>query len=83
MTMRVYFASAAALAVLAILAVVGLETAQRNVEQAFTSAVSVRLPDHGNTHNLVGRDWYSPTQHGWDNEIPTANSPTSLARKEQ
>ena len=42
---------------------------------------AVRLPDHGNTHNLVGSDWYSPTKHGWEDEIPTANSPKSNAPK--
>jgi hypothetical protein len=42
---------------------------------------AVRLPDHGNTHNLVGSDWSSPKKHGWDGEIPTANSPQSNAPK--
>jgi hypothetical protein len=35
---------------------------------------------HGNTHNLVGKDWKSPNDHGWKDEIPTANSPTSLRK---
>jgi hypothetical protein len=40
-----------------------------------------RLPSHGNTHNLVGRDWYSAKEHGWENEgVPASNSPTALAR---
>jgi hypothetical protein len=42
---------------------------------------AVRLPDHGNTHNLVGKDWNNPSNHGWKDEIPTANSPTSLGTK--
>ena len=54
---------------------------QQQADQSFTSTTSVRLPSHGNTHNLVGRDWYSAREHGWENEgIPTSNSPTSLAR---
>ena len=82
--MRAFFVSVAAFVVLAVGAMFGLEQfAQRNADQAFTSVTSVRLPDHGNTHNLVGRDWYSPSKHGWGSEIPTANSPTSLAKAEQ
>jgi hypothetical protein len=54
---------------------------QRQADESFTSTTSVRLPSHGNTHNLVGRDWYSAKEHGWENEgIPTSNSPTALAR---
>jgi len=51
------------------------EVVQCNADQAFSSLTSVRLPDHGNTHNLVGRDWYSAKEHGWGDEIPTSNSP--------
>jgi hypothetical protein len=54
---------------------------QRQADESFTSPTSVRLPSHGNTHNLVGRDWYSAKEHGWETEgIPTSNSPTALAR---
>ena len=50
-------------------------TLQRQADEAFTSVASVRLPEHGNTHNLVGKDWYSAKEHGWDaNAIPTSNA---------
>jgi hypothetical protein len=55
------------------------QVVQRDADQAFSSSTSVRLPDHGNIHNLVGRDWYSPNEHGWSDEIPTSNSPLSNA----
>jgi len=32
------------------------EVWQRRADQAFSSPTSVRTPDHGNTHNLVGND---------------------------
>jgi hypothetical protein len=50
---------------------------QRDADQAFSPSTSVRLLDHGNIHNLVGRDCYSAKEHGWGDEIPTANSPMS------
>jgi hypothetical protein len=78
--MRVFLMSATSAIVLAIASMLILDQAvQRNADQAFGSSSSVRLPDHGNIHNLVGRDWYSAKEHGWDNEIPTANSPLSNA----
>jgi len=78
---RVYFMSATAIVVLAIGAMFILDQlVQRDTDDSFTSAPSVRLPDHGNTHNLVGRDWYSPKKHGWADEIPTSNSKSSLAK---
>ena len=76
--MRIFIISAMAILVLALGSMFILDEAmQRNVDEAFSSATSVRLPDHGNTHNLVGRDWYSAKEHGWGNEIPTSNSPIS------
>jgi hypothetical protein len=33
---------------------------QRQIGQAFGSPSSVRIPDHGTTHNLVGKEWCSP-----------------------
>lgn len=78
--MRVFLMSAAAMVVVAISSMFVLDQAvQRNADQAFSSSTSVRLPDHGNIHNLVGRDWYSPNEHGWGDEIPTSNSPISNA----
>ncbi len=76
--MRVFLASVMTMVVLAIGSMFILDQAvQRNADQAFSSSTSVRLPSHGNTHNLVGRDWYSAKDHGWGDEIPTSNSPIS------
>ena len=76
--MRVYLASAVAVLFLATASMFVLDRAvQRNADQMFMSPSSVRLSDHGNTHNLVGRDWYSARSHGWETEIPTGNSPTA------
>ena len=36
---------------------------QHQVDHAFTSPTSVRLPAHGTTHNLVGKDWYRAVEH--------------------
>ena len=52
---------------------------QYRSDELFTSPTSVRLPSHGNTHNLVGKDWYSAKEHGWGAEsFPTSNSPSAL-----
>jgi hypothetical protein len=32
-------------------------TWQHQADQHFASTTEVRLPSHGNTHNLVGKDW--------------------------
>jgi hypothetical protein len=32
-------------------------------DQAFTSPTSVRIPSHGDTHNLVGKTWFSGKDH--------------------
>jgi hypothetical protein len=76
--MRVFLMSAVSAIVLAIGSMLFLDqVVQRNADQAFGASTSVRLPSHGNTHNLVGRDWYSAKDHGWGDEIPTSNSPVS------
>lgn len=55
------------------------QSVQRQADQAFTSGTSVRLPTHGNTHNLVGKDWYAATEHGWTGDaVPTSNAPATL-----
>jgi hypothetical protein len=78
--MRVFLMSAVAMVAIAVGSMFILDqVVQRNADLAFSSSTSVRLPDHGNTHNLVGRDWYSAKEHGWGNEIPTSNSPISNA----
>ena len=62
--MKVFFVSIAAVAVIAIGAMYALDaTWQRRADQAFVSGSSVRIPDHGTTHNLVGKDWYSAKEH--------------------
>jgi hypothetical protein len=62
--MKAFFGGVAAALVIAIAAVYGLDaTWQRQADQAFVSPTSVRAPDHGETHNLVGKDWYSATKH--------------------
>jgi hypothetical protein len=54
------------------------QTWQRRVDEAFSSPTSVRLPAHGNIHNLVGKDWYSAKEHGWSEDIPTSNAAANL-----
>jgi len=79
--MRSFLASIVAIIVVAAGAMLLLEsTLQRHVDHAFTStSTSVRIPDHGNTHNLVGRNWYSPKDHGWEGAaVPTSNQPAPL-----
>lgn len=62
--MKAFLTSIAAAIVLAVAVVYGLDTQlQRQSDQEFTSPTSVRLPTHGNTHNLVGKDWYSAREH--------------------
>jgi hypothetical protein len=52
---------------------------QRQADQAFSSTASVRLPAHGNTHNLVGKDWSEAKEHGWGDIVPTSNAAATLA----
>lgn len=41
-----------------------LETAvQQRADEAYASPSGVRVPVHGQTHNLVGTDWRSSTKH--------------------
>jgi hypothetical protein len=62
--MKPFFASVAAAVVIAAGAMVALDTTwQRQADQAFVSPTSVRLPDHGDIHNLVGKTWYSAKDH--------------------
>ncbi len=62
--MKVYVASVVVAVIMAGSAVYGLDQAwQFPADQAFTSPTSVRIPDHGTTHNLVGKDWYSASEH--------------------
>lgn len=62
--MKAFLASIGATLVVALLAVYTLDaTLQRPADQAFVSPTSVRIPDHGEIHNLVGKDWYSAKEH--------------------
>jgi hypothetical protein len=79
--MRSFLMSIAVIVGMAVGAMFLLEsTVQRHADQAFMStSTSVRIPDHGNTHNLVGQNWYSPKEHGWESRtVPTSNAPAPL-----
>jgi hypothetical protein len=78
--MRAFLTSVVASAAIAIVAMLALDQVWQPADEAFTSKPTVRLPSHGNTHNLVGSDWYSAKNHGWENEILTSNSPSSITK---
>ena len=62
--MKAFFAAVITAVIVATGAMYTLDgTWQRRADQAFISATSVRFPDHGATHNLVGKDWYSAREH--------------------
>jgi len=61
--MRVFLTSVFAAIVIAGGAILVLDQSWRQADQAFTSPTSVRLPSHGNTHNLVGKTWFSGKDH--------------------
>jgi hypothetical protein len=62
--MKAFLTAVAAAVVIAAGAMYALDaTWQRRADQAFVSPTSVRIPDHGTTHNLVGKDWYSAKEH--------------------
>ena len=62
--MYVFLAAAVTALLIAIAAMIVLDDrVQRQADQSFQSGPSVRMPDHGNTHNLVGSDWYSANRH--------------------
>jgi hypothetical protein len=80
--MRSFLTSVAAAVVLAVGAMYLLtDFFQRPADQAFTSPTnSVRIPDHGNIHNLVGKDWYSANEHGRGSDgVPTSNAAATLS----
>jgi len=49
--------------VIAGVAMLVLDQSLQQADQAFTSPTSVRIPSHGNTHNLVGKTWFSGKDH--------------------
>ena len=62
--MKIFLGAAAVALVVAIGAVYVLDSSlQLQADQAFMSPTSVRIPSHGTTHNLVGKDWYSAKEH--------------------
>ena len=61
--MRVFLTSVFAAIVIAGGAILVLDQSWQQADQAFTSPTSVRLPSHGNTHNLVGKTWLSGKDH--------------------
>jgi hypothetical protein len=61
--MRVFLTSVFAAIVIAGAAMVVLDQSWQQADQAFTSPTSVRIPSHGDTHNLVGKTWFSGKDH--------------------
>lgn len=62
--MKVFLISMVTAIVVAVGAMYVLDSSlQLQADQAFISPTSVRLPSHGTTHNLVGKDWYSAKEH--------------------
>lgn len=61
--MKAFVTAAVAVIVVSVSAMYILDTRWQRADQAFTSPSGVRIPDHGVTHNLVGKDWYSAKEH--------------------
>jgi len=61
--MRVFLTSVLAAIIIAGGAMLVLDQSWQQADQAFTSPTSVRIPSHGNTHNLVGKTWFSGKDH--------------------
>lgn len=62
--MRVFLTSIFAAIIIAGGAMLVLDQSwQQQVDQAYNSRTSVRIPSHGNTHNLVGKTWFSGKDH--------------------
>jgi hypothetical protein len=61
--MRVFLTSVFAAIIIAGGAMLVLDQSWQQADQAFTSPTSVRLPSHGDTHNLVGKTWFSGKDH--------------------
>jgi hypothetical protein len=61
--MRVFLTSLVVAIVIAGGAVLVLDQSWQQADEAFTSPTSVRIPSHGNTHNLVGKTWFSGKDH--------------------
>jgi hypothetical protein len=61
--MRVFLTSVLVAIIIAGGAVLVLDQSWRQADEAFTSPASVRIPSHGDTHNLVGKTWFSGKDH--------------------
>jgi hypothetical protein len=61
--MRPFLAAVSAVIVIALGSTLILERVPIRADQEFYSKTSVRIPDHGNTHNLVGKSWWSARDH--------------------
>jgi hypothetical protein len=62
--MRSFFSALAVVIALSAVFYFTLETSiQQRADEAFSSRSGVRIPGHGQTHNLVGTDWSSSTRH--------------------
>ena len=61
--MRVFLTSVLAAIIIAGGAMLVLDQSWQQADQAFTSPTSVRIPSHGDIHNLVGKTWFSGNDH--------------------
>ena len=61
--MRVFLTSVLAAIIIAGGAMLVLDQSWQQADQAFTSPTSVPIPSHGDTHNLVGKTWFSGKDH--------------------
>jgi hypothetical protein len=59
--MMAFLTAAVVAIVIAIGAAFVLESSvQVQADQALVTTSGARIPDHGDTHNLVGKGWFSP-----------------------
>jgi hypothetical protein len=63
MQMRVFLGSVVAAVIIAGAAMLVLGIFQRRADEAFTSSSSVSITQAESGHNLVGKDWFSPSDH--------------------
>jgi hypothetical protein len=62
--MKAFFGSIVVALMIAVGAMYALDSSlQRQSDEAFMSPTGARLPSHGVTHNLVGKDWYTAKEH--------------------
>ena len=62
--MKAFLSSIVVALVIAVGAMYALDSSlQRQSDEEFISSTGARLPSHGVTHNLVGKDWYTAKEH--------------------